>query len=285
MERQEQGQGDTPATDPHTPRTPGPQRALLDMFVGTWRVEGENASQAPLEPGTRVTGLQTYEPIPGNFFLRGQWHRRFGDAEHTGTSLLGHDPDKGAFLAHHYDNLGYAREYVVDVRDRVWTFAGRYERATIVFDHDGEQFHETWELSKDGATWEPLCELHGTRGPSHEDLVRQAYGAWPAHDREALERVIGADFRFTSPYDDAIDRELFFARCWPNHEHMQALEIQRIARDGDALYVTYELVLDTGKHIHNTERVTFHGGRLASVQVFFGETRDPAGTFQPKPPG
>jgi len=153
-----------PESHPHALRTPSRDHAALAMFVGHWRVDGRNAGAAPNAPNALVAGEQVYEWLAGGFFVVGRWSRRFGDDAHIGTSVLGHEPDDDAYFAHHYDNLGYAREYVVSMRDRVWTFTGRYERATIAFSSDGASFDEVWELSKDGMTWHPLCELSGRRG-------------------------------------------------------------------------------------------------------------------------
>jgi hypothetical protein len=152
-----------PQSHPHARRTPSRDHAALAMFVGRWRVEGHNAATALNAPSGVVTGEEIYEWLAGGFFVVGRWSRRFGGDAHIGSSVLGHEPDSDAYFAHHYDNLGYAREYVVSVHDRVWTFTGRYERATIEFSRDGESFHEVWERSNDGVTWQPLCELGGRR--------------------------------------------------------------------------------------------------------------------------
>lgn len=105
----------------------------MEMLIGQWQVEGNNAPAAPHAPRTPVSGEQSYEWLPGKFFVLGRWSRRFGDGgrAHIGTSILGYDPDRDGLSTHHYDNLGYAREYAVSVRDRVWSLTGRSERMEI----------------------------------------------------------------------------------------------------------------------------------------------------------
>ena len=49
---------------------------------------------------------------------------------------------------------------------------------------------------------------------SNTDVVRAAFAAYIAQDRQAAERLIADDFMFTSPQDDHIDREAFFERCF-----------------------------------------------------------------------
>jgi hypothetical protein len=154
--------------DPHARRQPGRPHELLHVFVGTWQVEGRNAPAAPTlsqEPGAgeQVTGEQVYELLPGGFYVMGRWDRRTASGVHVGINVLGHDPDRDTLFAHHYDNLGYAREYLVTVSGRMWTYSGRYERATIELSADGLSYSETWEMSTDGTSWRPLCALSNHR--------------------------------------------------------------------------------------------------------------------------
>jgi len=269
-------------SDPHAPRARESEHEQLDVFVGAWRISGRNAAAAPSADGSPVTGEQAYEWLPGRFFLASRWHRRFSSGAHVGTGILGFDPEAGALFAHHFDNLGYARKYRLTVRGRLWTLEGPWERATIAFGADGDSFTETWEISEDGARWRPLCELEATRARhSREHLVRTYFGAYPAGDRAAVERVLASGFRFTSPYDDAIDAATYFQRCWPNHERMRSLTLEDLAVIGDEAFVTYLLVTHDGARIRNTERLTFDGDRIASVDVYFGAVRDEHGAFRP----
>ena len=297
------------SADPHGPRTRGREHEQLEVFVGAWRVSGLSPSAGervqegrarlgepahPMagervqegrarlgEPAHPMSGEQTYEWLPGRFFLASRWHRRFESGTHVGTGILGFEPETGTFFSHNYDNLGYARQYRVTVRDRVWTFSGRWERAVIIFDPSGDAFSETWEIAKQGA-WQPLCELTAKRAQrSREHTIRTYYQAYPSGDRAALESVLAEGFRFTSPYDDALDTAAYFRRCWPNHEHMRSLTIEDLVVLGDEAYVTYRLVTREGGQIRNTERLTFLGDDIASVEVYFGANRDARGAFLP----
>jgi ketosteroid isomerase-like protein len=113
-----------------------------------------------------------------------------------------------------------------------------------------------------------------------ESVVRKLYSAWPQGDRATLESIIADEFRFTSPYDDAIDRATFFSRCWPNHVNMKTFSLRRISVDGDHVYVTYRLELKDGRHIENTELLRFRGHHLVACDVYFGAERDADGRFK-----
>lgn len=151
------------AEDPHEKREPGAEHRKLDLFVGRWRVEGFNAGQAPDAPDTKVSGEESYEWLPGRFFLLTHFDRGFtGGGRHIGTGLIGVG-ERGTYASDSFDNLGYHRTYKLSVEDRVWTYSGGHERAQLTFAKDGKSFHVKWELSKDGKAWQPLCELDGTK--------------------------------------------------------------------------------------------------------------------------
>jgi ketosteroid isomerase-like protein len=106
---------------------------------------------------------------------------------------------------------------------------------------------------------------------SIEETVRAAYRAWETKDRASLERMVGEDFHFTSPYDDHIDRKAFFERCWPNAERIRRIDLTEVMVRGDAAMVRYELTPAEGPRFHNAELLRFRDGKLAEVEVFFGE--------------
>jgi hypothetical protein len=102
-------------------------------------------------------------------------------------------------------------------------------------------------------------------------LTRAAYAAYETGDRAAMETLADDDLRFWSPVDEGIDRAAYFARCWPNHEHLAAFRIVRLVPHGeDEVVVTYEAERTDGGRFRNTEVLTFAGDRLRTVEVYFG---------------
>ena len=103
------------------------------------------------------------------------------------------------------------------------------------------------------------------------DVARAIYQAYVAKDRPAAEALIAADFHFTSPLDNWIDRSTYFARCWPNSEHTASFTfIYPLTTDGDRVSVTYESRTTAGKRFRNTEILTVRGEQLFEVEVYFG---------------
>ena len=104
------------------------------------------------------------------------------------------------------------------------------------------------------------------------DIIRAIFAAYMSNDRKAVEDALADDFRFTSPYDDHIDKPTYFERCWKNTEWIERHELERILVDGDAAFVTYRCTAKSGKWFRNTEFFVFAGDKVRSIDVYFGAT-------------
>jgi hypothetical protein len=49
---------------------------------------------------------------------------------------------------------------------------------------------------------------------ARSDIICAIFAAYRVNDRNTVEAVLTEDFRFTSPYDDALDKATYFERCW-----------------------------------------------------------------------
>jgi ketosteroid isomerase-like protein len=107
--------------------------------------------------------------------------------------------------------------------------------------------------------------------PGKSDLIRTCFAAYRDRKREVLEQAFTEDFTFTSPYDDHISKAEYFVRCWPLSASGQMTnEIERIFEDGDEAFVTYRVVAVKGECFRNTEFFVFEGGKVKSIDVYFG---------------
>ena len=104
------------------------------------------------------------------------------------------------------------------------------------------------------------------------EIIRAIFAAYLANDRKAVEDALTDDFRFTSPYDDGIDKATYFARCWRNTDWIERHELERILVEGDEAFVTYKCLAKGGKNFRNTEFFSFEGDRIKRIDVYFGAT-------------
>jgi ketosteroid isomerase-like protein len=108
--------------------------------------------------------------------------------------------------------------------------------------------------------------------PNRSEIIRGLFAAYIANDRQAVEDIFPDDFRFTSPYDDEIDKRTYFARCWRNSDWIERHELEKVVIDGDEAIVTYRCVAKGGKSFRNTEFFSFEGDRIKRIDVYFGAT-------------
>jgi ketosteroid isomerase-like protein len=104
----------------------------------------------------------------------------------------------------------------------------------------------------------------------HLQLARDLYGAYVSGDRAIVERLLAEDFEFFSPADVGIDRERYFARCWPNSALIADFSFVRLVELGDEVLVTYEATRTDHSRFRNTEVLTFAGDKLRRAEVYFG---------------
>ena len=102
------------------------------------------------------------------------------------------------------------------------------------------------------------------------DVVRDCFEAYRTKDRALIESVLAPDFTFTSPYDDAIDRDEYFRRCWPNAGRIKAHVLERVDDVGDEVVVRYLCRTVDGKEFRNVETFVVRDGLITSVSVYFG---------------
>ena len=107
---------------------------------------------------------------------------------------------------------------------------------------------------------------------SKSDIIRALFAAYFSNDRKAVEDALTGDFRFTSPYDDEIDKPTYFARCWRDTEWIVRHELEKIFVEGDGAFVTYKCVAKGGKSFQNTEFFSFAGDKIRRIDVYFGAT-------------
>jgi ketosteroid isomerase-like protein len=101
-------------------------------------------------------------------------------------------------------------------------------------------------------------------------IIRALFAAYMANDRKAVEEALTEDFRFTSPYDDRIDRKTYFERCWRDTGWIERHELEKILVEGDEAFVTYKCLAKGGKSFRNTEFFAFEGDKVNRIDVYFG---------------
>lgn len=100
--------------------------------------------------------------------------------------------------------------------------------------------------------------------------ARACFEAYAESDRARIEAILAPDFRFTSPRDNALDRDTYFDICWPGHEQLDHYDFIEVVPSGDKVFVVYECRTRSGKIFRNCEMMTIRDGKVLAVDVYFG---------------
>ena len=126
----------------------------LDALVGKW----ETAATHPRSPDTVVRGRATVAWLEGGCFLIQRARTEHPDVPDS-SAVIGCDAPDGACSMHSFDARDAARVYAVGAEAGVWRFwrdwPGFSQRYVPTISADGQTVPGSWELSRDGVTWEP----------------------------------------------------------------------------------------------------------------------------------
>jgi hypothetical protein len=150
---------EAPALD--QPPTPSPELKRLDVLVGKWHSEG----QTKASPSIKINGTDTYEWLSGGFFLVHHVDVRMGDEQVKVIEIVGgYDAASHTYPMRSFDSHGNFVTMQASVSDDgVWTFAGEWERATLVIGDDGNSMSAHWERLDDRSNWIPWMDMKFAR--------------------------------------------------------------------------------------------------------------------------
>jgi Protein of unknown function (DUF1579) len=147
---------------------PGAEHRLLKVFVGKWHAEGASYADGqqaddPLASAVPWVSDESYEWLPGDFFVLHRWDAMAGARAFKGMEVIGYDTNQGAYFTRLFDNAGNHPEYIGELKGHVWNFSEMLTRATISVSADGNNMHFNWEWRKLGSAWLPLCDRMAVR--------------------------------------------------------------------------------------------------------------------------
>ena len=254
-------------------------------FESWWGPEGFRVEVHALE--ARVGGVLHYDMIADTPEMI-EAMRRMGRPSSHGTrgKFVEFKPHERLAITHMIDFLPGVKPYASTMLVAFFP-SGESVHMVITLDpmHD-EEFTRmstmgmTSQLTKLDKRFEKPSALPGVA------VARASYQAYVDKDRQAIEALLAADFHFTSPLDNRLDRATYFSRCWPNSQTIAGFEFVHLVPDGDRVFVTYEGKTTGGKRFRNAEVLTVRNGKITDAEVYFGwdipHQASPGGFVEPK---
>ncbi|MCD6063173.1 MAG: hypothetical protein K0R82_1084 [Flavipsychrobacter sp.] len=119
----------------------------LSVFAGNWKTTGQTAE------GIMVEATDSYEWLPGAWFLLHRWDAVMGEDKSSGIEILGYDAEKQAFHSRFYDDQGNTDAYVIQHEESTWKFERPGERSTVNVSDDGNTLTVLWETADENGNW------------------------------------------------------------------------------------------------------------------------------------
>ena len=94
--------------EPQIP-APGPAHRRMDVFISKWHAEGksyadEQRTDDPLASAVPWTSDESYEWLPGGFFILHRWDAMAGMRVFKGVEIIGYDVTEGGYFTRLFDN-------------------------------------------------------------------------------------------------------------------------------------------------------------------------------------
>jgi ketosteroid isomerase-like protein len=107
---------------------------------------------------------------------------------------------------------------------------------------------------------------------ANEEIVRKWYAAWESKDLDTFNALLADNFTFSSAAgDDHISKSTFKSQCWDTQVgFIGHFDLEQISTGADDAFVKYLCHTKNGKAFRNVEYLRFAGGKLESIECYFG---------------
>ena len=128
---------------------------LLAQFVGTWNTSGVVLGTVPV----KIAGTDTYEWLPGEYFLLHHVDVRIGGEAAQSVEIIGYDRETHSYPMHYFNNKGDKGIMQATYADSTWNFLSETMRFAGKFSDDGKTLSGTWETFSAENGWVPWMEV------------------------------------------------------------------------------------------------------------------------------
>jgi hypothetical protein len=134
----------------------------LQVFIGKWHAEGKSYADRqdknnPYASAVPWMSDETYEWLPGNFFVLHKWNAMAGDREFIGTEIIGYNKSEKKFFTNFFDNAGFHPIYEATLEGNIWNFSEENTKARVTLTYK-DTILFNWEWRNEGSDWLPLCD-------------------------------------------------------------------------------------------------------------------------------
>ena len=108
------------------------------------------------------------------------------------------------------------------------------------------------------------------QGTEKEKAVKAYYSGFETHNWSLVASQLADGFTFTTPINDHISLKEFKGNCWGTNRFTKKVHFIKMFQSGNDLILLVEINTTDNKIARNVDIYTFSGGKIKSIEVFFG---------------
>jgi hypothetical protein len=147
----------------------GPEHKKLDVFAGSWILEGD-LKPNDMGPGGKVTENEKCEWMEGEFFLVCHTDFKSSMGDGTGVSVLGYSTDDKVYTYREFNSWGEFDDSVGSLNGETWTWTsdekmgGKVMKGRFTMKITTPTAYTfTFEMSPDGKDWKTVMDGKATK--------------------------------------------------------------------------------------------------------------------------
>jgi Protein of unknown function (DUF1579) len=149
---------------------PAPELKKIDMFAGTWKLEG-TMKPSPFGPGGKMTEDEKCSWMEGGFYLVcNADYRMTSMPSGKGLSVMGYSPESKMYTYREFNSAGEFEDSKGTVEGDTWTWTnesnvgGTNMKGRFIMKITSPTAYDfKFDMSQDGSTWNNVMEGKATK--------------------------------------------------------------------------------------------------------------------------
>ena len=148
---------------------PGPELKKVDMFAGSWTLDGDMKA-SPMGPGGKMTENEKCEWMEGGFFIVCRVDFKSSMGNGAGVTVMGYSAEDKVYTFREFNSWGEFTDSKGSVDGDTWTWTndekmggmtmkGRFTMKVT----SPTAYNFSFEMSQDGAKWTTVMEGKATK--------------------------------------------------------------------------------------------------------------------------
>ena len=143
---------------------PGPELRKLDVFAGSWALDGD-LKPGPMGPGGKITETEKCDWMEGGFFLVCHTDFKSSMGNGTGISIMGYSVDDKAYTYREFNSWGEFNDSKGSVDGDTWTWTSDEKMGEMTMKDrftmkitSSSSYSFTFEMSQDSTKWNTIMD-------------------------------------------------------------------------------------------------------------------------------